>query len=362
MDDKVRLTSSNLKNLAKCPSYYSEFSSDAASEGQFLHKMCEDRDRDNEEMTQEQKLQVGKALDYVESFLPDGWQTEIKMKIPIINRNGIMDVFSKGAKHAVVMDYKFGITPEEDVPNNYQMRSYAYTLLYKYKELKSVDLHLVMPRQEMILQGVVKRSDMKQIEYDLKLIKRRCEQKEPEYNPGDVCKWCDRKPDCEACMSKAINCLKYIDNLPIPVETNPTKMVTVEDRNAAQHLAMLLPDWCTMIKKKNAELVLDGELELPDFKITKGGTAPKVIDILLFKEILEQEGISTKDFLTICSISMEKLRAMLANYAAQNEVNTDIFIDELLTHAEYEGALLAGHPYHYLRTIRGKKIKPQIKE
>jgi len=125
------ITASGLKYAEICPGFSNDIDGDtvAADEGKLLHKACETGDLTG--LTDEQKEQVEKCLGFIAPMVvgADRDLREQEMRVPIINRRGIVDRLIIKNRTAYAIDWKFGRNPVDDAEINNQGQAYALALL-----------------------------------------------------------------------------------------------------------------------------------------------------------------------------------------------------------------------------------------
>jgi hypothetical protein len=343
----ARYSPSKLDDLSRCirfkyketPKDDEDDSSDAASEGTLMHKAAETGNLAG--LSQEQALQVTKALEYVDGLKASDEFSEDLSEVPLRLEGltyGTADrvLISKNApRYAHVVDYKFG---RLDGEHAYQVRTYGAALLEANPTVERVLLHVVAPRvgdpEPPIEAG---RELVGQVRGELEALYARIDDPwEPATPDAELCSRCARASRCPAFNSNVVAVARNI-GLPMPSTFSPGNLVTPVDRAIAQTIARALMAWGEQVIDRNNDYVAQGGAMLPGYKEVSRSTgfSIPVDNRISAYNALQASGWQLDDLLANSKLSIGKLAAMLAERDGldEGEVKGDLLaaLGELAT-------------------------------
>jgi hypothetical protein len=358
---KTDVTASGLKYAEICPGFANDLDGDQefADEGKLLHKACETGDLTG--LNDEQREQVEKCLGFVAPIAAGAERDlrEHELRVPIINRRGIVDRLIVKGRTAYAIDWKFGRNPVDDAEVNNQGQAYALALLKGMPNIGTVVVLFVSPRCHDISRGDFTQADVPRLETRIMaILARRAavfeEGREDLLNPTDeICRYCGNRGTCPALYSKALVVAQnYSDTaLEIPPKFHPSTWTSPEEHSVGRRLALVLEKWVESVKSHNMAFVMEAGQTIPGFELKSKSGKREIKDILAAWAALKDE-LSLDEFLAACGpVSVAKLeeavaaRAKRGAKAKQKEV-----LNERLTDM---GILETGAETFYLARVRG---------
>ena len=355
------ITASGLKYAEICPGFSNDSDGDtlAADEGKLLHKACETGDLTG--LTDEQKEQVEKCLGFIAPMVvgADRDLREQEMRVPIINRRGIVDRLIVKNRTAYAIDWKFGRNPVDDAEINNQGQAYALALLKGMPDIERVVVLFVSPRCNDISKGEFTQVDVPRLETRIMtILARRAavfeEAREDLLNPTDeICRYCGNRGTCPALYSKALVVAQnYADTqLDIPPKFHPSTWTTPEEHSIGRRLALVLEKWVESVKSHNLQFVMDAGQTIPGFEMKTKSGKREIRDTLAAYAALKDD-LTVEEFLAACGpVSMTKLEEAVAARAKRGEKSKRK--EALYERLTDMGILETGRDVYYLARVRG---------
>ena len=178
-----------------------------ASEGTLLHERIAAAIRGEanalDGLDAEQSAAVESCLEFLETLKRPGDQIYVEYRLDVQDEHG--ELLTEGTldvalihtdKTANIIDWKFGRTPVEEAPNNYQGASYSLAIFQRFNVL-SVTFHIFQPRIFAHTQYTF--TNPKNILTNIRNIINRAKSPELILNAGDTaCRYCAAKSICPA--------------------------------------------------------------------------------------------------------------------------------------------------------------------
>ena len=358
---KADVTASGLKYAEVCPGFENDPGGDRsfAEEGKLLHKACETGD--SSKLTNDQRELVERCLKVVEPLTvgADRDLREHMLKVPIINRRGIIDRLIVKGDTAYAVDWKFGWNPVDDAEQNNQGQAYALAVLKGLPAVNRVVVVFVSPRCHEITKGEFTRDDIPRIETRISTIVARRKEcvsgKDELLNPTDeICRYCGKRGTCAALYSKALVVAQgYSDaQLDIPPKFHPSTWTTPEEHAVGRKLALVLEKWVESVKAHGLQFVLDSGETIPGFEMKSRAGKRDIKDPVAAFVALKDE-MSSEEFLGACGpVSVAKLETVVAGHAPRGQKGKRK--EALQEKLSDMGILETGRDIHYLARVRGK--------
>lgn len=197
---------------------------------------------------------------------------------------GTGDCIIIGDGQMEIIDLKFGKGVEVSAVDNPQLMLYAlgaYELFGFIYDIQTIKTTIAQVRLDHISSSVIS-TDMllDWAENKVKPIAALAFEGKGEQNPGDWCKFCKIKADCQA---RADRNLAFI-------EANKGKRITVKRLADVLSQADEIISWISDIKEHGLNKALEGT-EIPGFKLVEGRSNRQITDDVALAEIL-QDAIS----------------------------------------------------------------------
>jgi hypothetical protein len=358
---RTDITASGLKYAEICPGFRndSDGDSEAADEGKLLHKACETGDTVG--LNDEQREQVEKCLGFIAPMVAgaDRDLREQEMKVPIINRRGIVDRLIVKNRTAYAIDWKFGRNPVDDAEVNNQGQAYALALLTGMPDIDRVVVLFVSPRCNDISKGEFTRADVPRLETRIMtILARRAAVFEEArhdllYPTDEICRYCGNRGTCPALYSKALVVAQnYSDTaLEIPAQFHPSTWTTPEEHSIGRRLALVLEKWVESVKSHNMQFVTEAGQTIPGFDLKSKSGKREIRDTMAAYAALKDE-LSFEEFLAACGpVSVSKLEEAVAAHAKRGEKSKRK--EALYERLTDMGIMETGRDVYYLARVRG---------
>lgn len=277
-----RHSPSSLELYEACPCFEKqEFkNTDAADEGEMMHRVLETGDRRLLE-TAEQAEQIDKCFqlrDELRSLCgPD--PLEYPERRLFVRDNGELltsgtadlVLMTRDRKLGVVLDWKMGVVPVSPADTNLQIQCYIAGLFLTCSKLEQVLGVLAVPRQDSFSRHLYDRDDLVWI---LDRIREAIHRREDPFREPtcdeSACGLCGLRGRCPALLGTAVATFRGTGTLPLPSEFEPGRLATPLDRARAQVLAKILEQWAADVKRYNTSAVFEhGEPEPPGFALRR---------------------------------------------------------------------------------------------
>lgn len=285
--------------------------------------------------------------------LPENFLNEIRLTIELDAATpcfGTCDflAFREGANHALMIDYKTGISKIDPPQENMQAKAYALGAFQKYSHLDTIQFAFIVPRNGGTLLGTFERSRMAELRAELSEVVRRAETTRPKWETGQIdiddctpsvnCRFCRHEDRCPAlgglCLSVA---KRYRPDL---LPDGDISSGAVEDPATLEKLfviAKIVENWASGIKHKAMQLALSGH-EYDTLRLKSMGTPKKVVENSYFLKLAEQHGLDRDEVLKLAEFSLTKVTDLIGAQAPRGKKGaaTEAFINEALEHGIIE--------------------------
>lgn len=358
---RTDITASGLKYAEICPGFRndSDGDSEAADEGKLLHKACETGDTTG--LNDEQREQVEKCLGFIAPMVAgaDRDLREQEMRVPIINRRGIVDRLIVKNRTAYAIDWKFGRNPVDDAEVNNQGQAYALALLTGMPDIDRVVVLFISPRCNDISKGEFTQADVPRLETRIMTIlaRRAAVFEEARHDllfPTDeICRYCGNRGTCPALYSKALVVAQnYSDTaLEIPAQFHPSTWTTPEEHSVGRRLALVLEKWVESVKSHGLQFVTEAGQTIPGFDLKTKSGKREIRDTMAAYAALKDE-LTFEEFLAACGpVSVSKLEEAVAAHAKRGEKSKRK--EALYERLTDMGIMETGRDVYYLARVRG---------
>lgn len=305
---------SRLKSLEICPSQEDDPNAEIhpiTAEGTLGHEALDSGD-DSHLTTDDQRRWVKMCRDFTGQFMPAKEYRELRLDI-LDGVWGFADLVLLDEKetHATLIDYKFGMSSQEDVATNPAAQAYVLGIFQRWNTVEQVAVYYLYPRREEISQHAFDRADIPRLKLRIQTIVARVQTDEPGMNPSpDVCQWCRKKATCPA-LHKAV--------LPIATRYAERKEMVfpeigdfslVKDPATWSKLmaaAPVLEAMADSIKRHALEFRQESGKEIPGYEMRQRQGRKSVSNAILAWEVAKQFGLSQQQFLSAVDVSAKRL-------------------------------------------------------
>jgi SWI/SNF-related matrix-associated actin-dependent regulator 1 of chromatin subfamily A len=228
-----------------------------------------------------------------------------------------LEIFNDNS--AVLLDWKTGFHPVDDAEQNAQVWAYALGILQKWKQIKTLDCYLVMPRRAEVSHATFTRDDMGRMSLRLgTIIMRAKELSGKEYTPTEgVCDYCGNRGSCQALATTALK-LSQKSGFMVP-DSIDLSQATETDKASLYKLAVLMEKWCEDTKKELMRQTLEEGLSMPGYYLDQR-KSPRTIDAPVVAWNALKEKLTLEEFLSAASrISVSALETLYSEKAPKGK-------------------------------------------
>lgn len=284
---------------------------------------------------------------------------------------GFPDTLIVGARHAVLLDWKFGRVPVTPTRDNLQGIAYALGAFQLYPELETVQVDFFAPHQKwsdahQIAEYVhtFHRTEIPVLELRIRTVVAR---KHVAYAAvarddwshatpkTDLCLWCSRKGLCPKVGSLLPAVVEKYHDLVVPDEVKEYRLTRPEQVAVAYRFASQFDLIIKAIKARCIEASLTEDLKPEGFTIVKQQKrSVKKIGVLL--NIAAEHGLPRETALELLSAPLGEFEDAIKATAAkgQGAARVRAFASEL----SECGATELGKPIYFLREVKTPAEKP----
>lgn len=221
--------------------------SEDATEGTMLHEriamLIKGESGALDGLDSEQAAAVESCLDFLNPLMREGDQIYIEYHVDVQDEHG--ELLTEGTldvalihtdNTADIIDWKFGRTPVEEAPNNYQGASYSLAIFQRFN-VSSVTFHIYQPRIFAHTQYTF--TNPKNILTNIRTIINRAKAPELILNAGDAaCRYCAAKSICPAFSAR----FRALEATPDETRDLSNPAVLLDYWNRAQVVERFLKD------------------------------------------------------------------------------------------------------------------------
>ena len=259
-------------------------------------------------------------------------------------------IISNHGGTADLIDFKFGRNPVADAEENVQMQAYALGVFEQCSDIRTVNVHILLPRRDEVSTATYTRSGEARLRLRVETIIARASLPEPQLHPTDGCLWCSRKALCPALHGHALKVASgYSDELVLPEEIHPSQITSPAVMARALQVSRVLEKWCESVRRHALKMRLSGS-EIPGHELRTRSGGRKITDALAAWGVV-RERVTPDQFIACCDVSLPKLESAVAETAPRGtKARTK---NELCEALAAVGAYQAGGETTYL--IRTRK-------
>ena len=333
-----------------------------AVEGTLLHAKVERRDVSN--LDSNQVTMVENCLAYLDQHTK-GYNVEQEILLDVGKRkdgtfasHGHADVVAVSNEKAVLIDWKFGFNPVDDVEDNLQGQCYAEGLLNKYPKVKEVVVHFYMARYaDGFSHRFTRSKDADKIRLRIETIIARVKD-EADYTPSTrACLYCTEKGRCPAVAKHALALAKTQTEARLDLDqidkVSSTEITDPVEAQRALRIAELLEPWCAEIKANAKKLLQEGTV-ISGYDLKERRGAYKLSDPNSVYAVVQDE-MTMDEFVQACSVSLSALQKLVSDRAPRG--SKGLAKELLLSKLKGTGLLHETGGTLYLSKIRKPKPK-----
>ena len=359
------ISPSKLGYMEVCPGYESDQAGDttAADKGTAAHLAVE---KDNPSLATDLEYQdaARACIAYRDRFRKDAVEEHREIRLQILGGRtfGTCDelIIRENARHAEMMDWKFGREAVADASVNRQGFAYGIGVFEKFRSLESLRVHFILPRRDEITRHTFFRKDVPEM---IAVTKRIIDRVEKYRGTKDasmlnrhatICARCGAIGNCPKYAEFALATGKKYEPLELAEEvhasqiTDPTKMAGLFIQLKS------LEKFVDSAKRHITEYAkANGGLNAPDgtplFEVKEKSGARKISNnfaaYTIFKEYLSVEEIAA-----CSSISLTDVLDMIKGKAARGQKGK--LLGEVETKLYDANAITMGEPTRYLQAVK----------
>lgn len=342
------LAPSKLKNLELSPQWIPDPDAEEhplTAAGTRMHKCLEAWD--DTELQEGEKELVEKCREFIDQF--DGEKHE-ELKLEVTKDCwGYCDlVFIKG-NTATLIDYKFGMSLQEDAETNPAAQAYVVGIFNRWPKTQLVDVYYLYPRLEQVSHACYTRADFHKILLRIATIEARIKSGNCEPHV-ETCTYCGRKATCSYLHKFALPiATRYHEKHPdlaVPEQWDPSLISDPAVMSKAMAMAQVMEKWADSVKFHALKLRQESGKDIPGYDYrTRAGKNKIVAPLLAWKTVEGQ--VTHEEFLAACDVSAKDLADAAASHADRG--NKKAIRESVLNALRDSGALEVGPEIYYLQ-------------
>jgi hypothetical protein len=274
-----------------------------------------------------------------------------ELKVSYLNEFGYVDKVIVEGTEAHIIDYKF--TRGEHSANSPQFWAYCLGVWNEFPEVDKITVHVVMPFIECIDVETFSRIDYTNFETVIqRIIVESTQPRIADFNPGDACTYCARKPTCPALGGMAISVIRQLkeNTVSLPPVVDIEDMQSPVVISAAKRVSKVLKAWCEAVDAYALEQAKNG-LDIPEFELKERSASFSISDPKKAFEVLSSKGVLNEDeFVSICKVSATALDKMIKSKAPAKQ--KALFVKEARSLLLETGAASEGAVVKYLKHVK----------
>jgi len=232
--------------------------------------------------------------------------------------NGTPDIYILDEAHAkaYLIDYKFGWAEIEETPDNLQMAAYAAMIWQNHPSVETVEAFLLQPRTNSKSSHVFISEQILNAIGQIFTIVKRASAPDAPLVPGKMqCRYCKAATVCPKLHGEALD----IAALSLPAVSRPSDIEALAAKmpELIERVELFEP-LCEKIWDTATWLIGQG-YAIPGWKLNPGNKVRKVVDLNALYNIMADGGVSTEEFLGICTAKIGQCEAMYADKLAAKD-------------------------------------------
>lgn len=342
------LAPSKLKNLELSPQWIPDPDAEEhplTAAGTRMHKCLETWD--DTELQEGEKELVEKCREFIDQF--DGEKHE-ELKLDITKDCwGYCDLVFIEGNIATLIDYKFGMSLQEDAETNPAAQAYVVGIFNRWPNVETVEVSYLYPRLDLISSAIYRRKDVPKILLRIATIEARVKagQCEPHV---ETCTYCGRKADCDYLHKFALPiATRYHEKHPdlaMPEKYDPSLISDPVTMSKAMAMAQVMERWADSVKFHALKLRQESGQDIPGYDYrTRAGKTRIVAPLIAWKTVEGQ--VTQEEFLEACEVSAKDLADAAAKKAERG--NKKSVRESVLNALRDSGALEVGPEIYYLQ-------------
>lgn len=276
-----------------------------AGEGSLLHKSLELQDPSA--LSPAQLRLYDYCVEFTKPLIKPGRVPLREVRIPTVSmRHGFpggsriigtadLVIVDKPARHAFLIDYKFGRLPVPPIDDNLQAMAYAIGVLRTTVGVDRVTVFFVQPRLGIVQSGEFRQTDLDWMIERVVNVVNDSEAKRGPFRPGPHCGFCARLQSCPSAGRAAVI---PVADAAFPLESFDPASMTDEDLGcSAIPLAKLMLHWAAAVKDEAAKRLAAGR-PVPGVAIKETTRLTDKLtgeDYSLIRELLMRRGVSVAE-------------------------------------------------------------------
>lgn len=289
----ARYSPSSLEYFERCPSYTNRDDEgqdmSAAEAGTRFHEMVEtgdfsiaesDEERHYAELTIAAREDLLRSHGLTPSAREDHREIRLTVKLALDETYGTVDhlavskgVFEDGTKMAVMVDYKYGLTPVTDAEINAQMTAYAIGVFQKFPDVGTIAVYILLPRQgKQSYHVFTKARDYPNMMLRIQTIISRAKELHGEvfFPSPSLCEWCGNIANCAALANHALLIASRYDEgefFRIPDIVHGSQLDDPEIVGKLRHITPILDRWIDGINRRAITMLTEEGAEMEGIRV-----------------------------------------------------------------------------------------------
>lgn len=332
---------SGLKPLTYCRGFKNRGgTSKAAEKGTRIHFALETGD--TSELEDESEYEIYQAcladLESELAQLEPGYfrhdELRLYMDLGSCETFGTADVVAIDGLHALLLDFKTGVSQIDVPPGNWQAKAYAIGVFQMFPHIQTIKAVFSIPVRNELLDGVYFRDQLKEYVREVGTLiteaayvrKMWDELGQPPVElltPNDNCTYCEFNESnrCPALGALVFDVVKRYDAggiLPADGSIHGTDIDDPEVLARLLPLAGIAERWAAGIKSKAMQTALRDQ-KFPGYTLKSMGSPREISDVAALKDYAEGCGFSIEEILKAATFSISKLADVVKSKAPRGQ-------------------------------------------
>lgn len=362
---------SGMKYIAACSGFESRGgTNEAAEKGTRIHEALdverEDLLHDEEELYIYNQILEARE-DLVSSIFPDGGEerhSEIRLNVDLDVHDphfGTCDFLAVKGDTALLIDYKTGISLIDEVPGNWQCKSYTIGVFQKYPKVKKIVFGFLAPmaHDEPLVGTFTRAKDYDTLVADVTRAIRKAEVPRAkwrngvtpeleELDPHSGCRFCKHEEHCPAQGYLAVNVAREIaDHSSASLlggieKFDPESLTDSDQAEKLYTLAKLVKSWAEAVEARVKKMAFEDGVEFKGLVAKESAGSAVTEDALSLANLARGYGLSEEEILQAAKPSVSALATAIGIKAKKGEKKA--LQSEFRREAMDLGAVKAGAP------------------
>ena len=320
-----KISPSKLKALEICPGFQPDEGAEVHAitlAGTRCHEALDSGD--DAALNDEERGWIRMCREYVADLETEDSCTEKEARLEIMDGVwGFVDcaVCHRGQGVIDLVDYKFGLSSQEDAETNPAAQAYVLGLFELFNWCHTVHVHYLYPRREEISKATYTRADVPRLRLRIQTIVERVKAGDS-FNPvPDNCQYCGRKATCQALHRLVLPiATRYAERKELEVPEGDFSLVkSPEQWSRLLAYAPVLEAMADSIKRHALEFREQTGQEIPGYEMRARKGKGKILNPQIAYEVANKHGLTHEAFMACVEVSAAQLRKAAEEVAPKGQ-------------------------------------------